>query len=658
MKKIIALLMTLTMMVSVFGIVAVAETKSGIEAKITKADGTTDVFEGETFTVDVILSPKADTQAIKAFQFDLTYDVKKVEVEDDGFGGPVYTIPYDSRQIVPVSIALNETTGVLKFSFAAGANFAAAGLAIPADGKIVSFNFTAKEGSEATGAFITSVDAAIFEDQNGEAAQLADSSLENKTDLSKMVVNEIPAKPTLEGAKITGTMESGKTLTASYTFNNGKSSDTASDDKTTFAWFADGEAIVDEEGKAITTKTLVLNDSLVGAVITCEATPNTSRTPADKLNAKGDKVTLKTEPADAIVMPAEGYVPTAEVTIEKITAGKAPEVDVDIKALAAMTTSADYKWYVVAEADDEADAIADLKAAIEAGGEGAPVAVDTELLTEKLTKEYKGQYAVLEVIAKAKIADKTYTAAEAVYDAAEIKVKKSGGTTQTGASLVTGGNVTVKPEEPVKPEDPEVPTEPEKDPEDPAGTANDKGAAAFTDVDKEAYAWAYDSIDTLAKAGVIKGMTETTFGPELTTTNAQVIALAVRIAGLTAEEGATTDKVDAEHWVAGEMAIADANEILAVFGDKVDVEGETTREIAFTLLYNALKAAGVELPETAEAIEYSDAASISEGCVEAIEALTKAGIVNGMGDGTLAPKATITRAQLAKILGLAEALIK
>lgn len=503
------------------------------------------------------------------------------------------------------------------------------------------------------GITFSKTDLYVYDDETSTSVKVA--ATDATTALASL---EIPAKPTLEGAKITGTMESGKTLTASYTFNNGKSSDTASDDKTTFAWFADGEAIVDEEGKAITTKTLVLNDSLVGAVITCEATPNTSRTPADKLNAKGDKVTLKTEPADAIVMPAEGYVPTAEVTIEKITAGKAPEVDVDIKALAAMTTSADYKWYVVAEADDEADAIADLKAAIEAGGEGAPVAVDTELLTEKLTKEYKGQYAVLEVIAKAKIADKTYTAAEAVYDAAEIKVKKSGGTTQTGASLVTGGNVTVKPEEPVKPEDPEVPTEPEKDPEDPAGTANDKGAAAFTDVDKEAYAWAYDSIDTLAKAGVIKGMTETTFGPELTTTNAQVIALAVRIAGLTAEEGATTDKVDAEHWVAGEMAIADANEILAVFGDKVDVEGETTREIAFTLLYNALKAAGVELPETAEAIEYSDAASISEGCVEAIEALTKAGIVNGMGDGTLAPKATITRAQLAKILGLAEALIK
>ncbi len=192
--------------------------------------------------------------------------------------------------------------------------------------------------------------------------------------------------------------------------------------------------------------------------------------------------------------------------------------------------------------------------------------------------------------------------------------------------------------------------------EDPAGTANDKGAAVFTDVDKEAYAWAYEGIDVLTKSGVIKGMTESTFGPELTATNAQMIALAVRIAGLTAE-GATTDKVDAEHWVAAELAVADAKGILSVYGDKVDAEGEVTREIAFTLLYNALKAAGAELAETAEAIEFTDAASIDANCVEAINALVKAGIVNGMGDGTLAPKATLTRAQLAKILGMANAIV-
>ncbi len=324
-----------------------------------------------------------------------------------------------------------------------------------------------------------------------------------------------------------------------------------------------------------------------------------------------------------------------------------------------------YEWAIVA--NKYAD-VAALEAAIEAK---EVVLVKSESNSFKIEKENaekvsnEGKYLVLR--ATAFDYDNIPAVTYVIFNNAITKAPASG-SVQTGASLVTGGNTVVTPEKPGT-EDPEKPgtedpgtdepgTEEPAGSEDPAGTANEAGVAAFTDVDKEAYAWAYDSIDVLAKAGVIKGMTETSFGPELTTTNAQVIALAVRIAGLTAEEGATTDKVDAEHWVAGEMAIAEANEILGVYGDKLDVEGETTREVAFTLLYNALKAAGVELAESAEAIEFTDAASISEGCVEAINALVKADIVHGMGDGTLAPKATITRAQLAKILGLANALIK
>jgi len=289
----------------------------------------------------------------------------------------------------------------------------------------------------------------------------------------------------------------------------------------------------------------------------------------------------------------------------------------------------------------------------------APVAITGEAVNGnqlRLSKveNAEGKYLVIEVIA---------TDALNISSAIEIRVttaiaKASGGSgTPGGASLVTGTTVTPGTDEPGTDEPgTDEPGTDEPATDDPSGDAIANGAAAFTDVDKEAYAWAYEGIDVLAKAGVIKGMTETTFGPELTATNAQVIALAVRIAGLTAEDAAT-EAVDAEHWVYEEMAIADANDILGVFGGAIDVEAATTREVAFTLLYNALKAAGVELPTDAEAIEYSDAASIDAACVEAIEALTKAGIINGMGDGTLAPKATITRAQLAKILGMANALI-
>lgn len=306
----------------------------------------------------------------------------------------------------------------------------------------------------------------------------------------------------------------------------------------------------------------------------------------------------------------------------------------------AQTLDISYAWYL-ATVDEVAEFDPEGKTGVSTTNSYKPVKGDL------------GKFVILYITATDALG--ISTTVEVKYDLAIAKATGGAPAADNGASLTTGGAEEEEPEVPGT-EDPEG-EEPKVEVEDPKGTANDKGAAAFTDVDKEAYAWAYDSIDALAKAGVIKGMSETTFEPEATATNAQVIALAVRIAGLTAE-GATTDKVDAEHWVAAELAVADAKGILGVFGDKIATEEATTREAAFTLLYNALKAAGVELPETAEAIEYSDAASIDAACVEAITALTKAGIVNGMGDGTLAPKATITRAQLAKILGMADALIK
>ncbi len=293
-----------------------------------------------------------------------------------------------------------------------------------------------------------------------------------------------------------------------------------------------------------------------------------------------------------------------------------------------------YAWYIVDE----------FVAAEEFSAEGKEV-LDSDN-SFAVPKETEGKFVVV-VITATDALDISTTKTVAFTNA--IAKLPSGGGSVGGASLSDDK----KEEEPKE----EEPKEEPKEDNDPAGEAIENGAAAFTDVNKETYAWAYDGIDALAKAGVIKGMTATTFGPEEKTTNAQVVALAVRIAGLKAKDGATTDIVAKDHWVQAEMAAAAEANILGVFGDKVDVEAATTREVAFTLLYNALKAAGVELAETAEAIEYTDAASIDAACVEAITALTKAGIVNGMGDGTLAPKATITRAQLAKILGIANSII-
>ena len=668
---------------------------------------------------------------------------------------------------------VNRETGVVKFSFTASSPFIAAGLDLPADGKIVSFAFTAKTGESAVGSFIESFDKIKFEDQNVVAEKLEDNSLTNATVLENMVVKEMPSEPSVSALGFDeDEPRHGGTITAEYTFDDGaeSTSDDAERDGSEVKWYVEGSDASIYTGKTLTIgnpawvgKTLsytvaakVLDNtrpnyaatgdpaaSSASAVVKAASDYAENFTAEVSADFEADAEIIATLPATVLVAlddtyPEEAVVngttyawyilplvtegddytvetaklatlegvpastaatatfspenrdqwvvvvvtPKATIAGEEFTAeavkfaakitGEPPVLDdvADGSALAAkkiytntlMTITENqvkfisnavgddasidytYNWYLATSAEDEAP--------VEITGEA--ILKDGAQIRLGKVADAEGKYLVLVVTGTDALG--IFSSVEIFFENAIAKASNASGTAG-GASLSAGGVVVPPTEEPGdEPGIDEPGTDEPAGNEDPSGDAIANGAAAFTDVDKEAYAWAYEGIDTLAKAGIIKGMTETTFGPELTATNAQMIALAVRIAGLTAE-GATTDKVDAEHWVAEEAAIADAKGILGVYGDKVAVEEAVSREVAFTLLYNALKAAGVELPETAEAIEFTDAASIDANCVEAINALVKAGIVNGMGDGTLAPKATLTRAQLAKILGLANALI-
>lgn len=762
-KKFLALAVALLMALSVVSVSAEPAVKTSVEATTSKV-----VYEGTEFVLDVKVTPGDAAKKLRAFQFDFTYDTEKVELTSvDQIGLLTPTVPYAAGQMTAGAQTVNRETGVVKFSFTASSPFIAAGLDLPADGKIVSFAFTAKTGESAVGSFIKSFDKIKFEDQNVVAEKLEDNSLTNATVLENMVVNEIPNAPSVDvTGGITGTFRAGQTVTANYAFNNGATVNNTADDASEIVWYA-GADVVKEATAA--DKELTLTPAMVGKTIKYEVTPMVDR--AEMLNPLGTK---QTSAVSEVVKAATGYTLTADVNTDiendEIIATRPATVLValdDTYPEEAVVNGTTYAWYIlplVTEGDDYTVETAKL-----ATLEGDPAFTTA---TATFAPENRDQWVVVVVTPKATIAGEEFTAeavkfaakitgeppvlddvadgsalaAKKIYtntlmtiseaqvkfisnavgddasidytynwylatsaddespveitgeailkDGAQIRLGKvadaegkylvlvvtgtdtrgisatveiffenaiakasNASGTAGGASLSAGGVVVPPTEEPGdEPGTDEPGTDEPAGNEDPSGDAIANGAAAFTDVDKEAYAWAYEGIDTLAKAGVIKGMTETTFGPELTATNAQMIALAVRIAGLTAED-ATTDKVDAEHWVAEEAAIAEAKGILGVYGDKIDVEGEVTREVAFTLLYNALKAAGVELSESAEAIEFTDAASIDANCVEAINALVKAGIVNGMGDGTLAPKATLTRAQLAKILGLANALI-
>ncbi len=495
-------------------------------------------------------------------------------------------------------------------------------------------------------------------------ATITNGSYVTKTVEYDLIVEQIAAadhkNPSIDSVKMT--VEEGKTLggvgvkikaeTENFFDNWGL------EEKTAFVWSVGGTEVTGE-GENNEFYTPVEND--LGKELKVVATPAVE---SDKID--NDTFTGTPKEKTVQVIPAADYKPEASVTISNITAKKAAEAKVNVEMYEGMTDgSTKYAWYKVAGVDSADKAIEAVKAETPAKGvtvtaiEGETAAKTS---AEAFVKEDKGNYGVIKVTPVATYNETDYEG-EAVYAACEITVAKTtGGAVQGGASLVTGTNKpatddnkddeTTTPGTDVKDDDIISDTNPDGNPTD----GKEYGAAQFTDISKETYAWAYDHIDALAKAKIVKGMTETTFGPEGETTVAQAVALAVRISGLTAEN-AKTDKVDEAHWSYAEMAIADTAGILAILGDKVEADKAASRETVFAIVYAAVKAAEITLPTDAEAITYSDASSIAEGAVEAINALTKAGVLNGMGDGTIAPKANITRAQLAKILGVLNAII-
>jgi len=66
-----------------------------------------------------------------------------------------------------------------------------------------------------------------------------------------------------------------------------------------------------------------------------------------------------------------------------------------------------------------------------------------------------------------------------------------------------------------------------------------------------------------------------------------------------------------------------------------------------TILYRMFKLLDIEI--AGDAMSFTDNGQISSWAKEAVSALSGAGVINGMGDGTFAPKALVTRAQLAKV---------
>ena len=108
--------------------------------------------------------------------------------------------------------------------------------------------------------------------------------------------------------------------------------------------------------------------------------------------------------------------------------------------------------------------------------------------------------------------------------------------------------------------------------------------------------------------------------------------------------------VDGTDWYYDAVAWAAAQKIIQGYDGAFDPDAPVSRQDLVTILYRYAKAAGYPLVSGADLSAFKDAGDVADYAKEAMGWAVAVGAVNGMGDGTLSPGGTATRAQVAKII--------
>ena len=171
-------------------------------------------------------------------------------------------------------------------------------------------------------------------------------------------------------------------------------------------------------------------------------------------------------------------------------------------------------------------------------------------------------------------------------------------------------------------------------------------APTFSDV--PASYWAYADIETLAGRGIVGGFPDGTFRPNAPVTRAQFIKMLDLTLGLAPGTGASpfTD-VPSSAWYAPYVAAAVKAGIVSGLSPTTFGPNETlTREQMAVLLARALKLS------QAVPLHFTDDAAIDAWAMQGVEETVAAGYMNGFPNGSFQPAGATTRAQAAKVLAM------
>lgn len=213
----------------------------------------------------------------------------------------------------------------------------------------------------------------------------------------------------------------------------------------------------------------------------------------------------------------------------------------------------------------------------------------------------------------------------------------SGGSTGSGSkgSGTSGGRIqtVISPTEQYQPEEVPLLTE------------------AYSDIDS--VEWAKEGIAYLTEKEILQGREAGKFYPNDTMKREEftkVLTLAFDLSG-EGEAPVFTD-VPEDAWFHPFVARAAASGVVTGYGDSFGAGQPITRQDAAVMIYRAAQKDGKTFETDGSAAGFADEASIADYAKEAVEVLSRSGVINGVSESEFAPERYITRAEAAKLIYL------
>jgi hypothetical protein len=169
--------------------------------------------------------------------------------------------------------------------------------------------------------------------------------------------------------------------------------------------------------------------------------------------------------------------------------------------------------------------------------------------------------------------------------------------------------------------------------------------------------WAKESINDMGSRMVVAGVGNNKFAPNRNITRAEFAAIVVRALGLAPGTGRNGFRdVGASKWYCGYIETASTYGIIQGYNTTTFGPNDViTREQAMTMIARAMKITGLKSGIKNGEIgslfaKYSDGTAASDYAKTSIAACLKTGIITGTSSSTIAPKNSITRAEVAVIV--------